>query len=65
MIHLKLLMLQNGSINCGELLGLTPITSVNASPEALANNDFKKHPCIKTVESAARIWAGYILDKSK
>ena len=27
-------------------------TSVNASPEALANNDFKKHPCIKTVESA-------------
>ena len=56
---------QNSSINCGELLGLTLITSVNASPEALANNDFKKHPCIKTVESAARIWAGYILDKSK
>ena len=56
---------QNGSINCGELLGLTPMTPMNASPEALANNNFKKRPCIKTVESAARIWADYLLSKNE
>jgi C_GCAxxG_C_C family probable redox protein len=37
---------RNGSLNCGELLGLKKY--------------YAKRPCVKIVEEAARIWAEYL-----
>ena len=53
---------RNGSINCGELLGLKPATPISTIPEERTKEYYIKRPCAKMVEEAARIWAEY-LDK--
>ena len=54
---------RNGSLNCGELLGLKT-APVSSEPEARTEQYYAKRPCSKMVEEAARIWAEY-LEKQK
>lgn len=51
---------RNGSINCGELLGLKKGHVVSSVPEERTDIYYKKRPCVKMVEEAARIWAEYL-----
>lgn len=51
---------RNGSITCGELLGLQKNATVSPTPEARTPEYFKKRPCVKIVEEAARIWEEYL-----
>ena len=55
---------RNGSLNCGELLGLKKKAPVSSEPEARTEQYYAKRPCSKMVEEAARIWAEY-LEKEK
>ena len=51
---------RNGGLICRELLGLhksTPITSV---PEERTELYYKKRPCPKIIEEAAKIWVEYL-----
>ena len=54
---------RNGSMICGELLGLTPNTALNPNPEARTEEYYKKRPCSKMVEEGARIFADYLEGK--
>lgn len=56
---------RNGSINCGELLGLKKKEPVVSTPEERTPQYYAKRPCVKTVEEAARIWATYLKNKDK
>ena len=58
---------RNGSLICGELLGVTPSRiGFDPVPEAQTPEYYKKRPCLKTVEEAARIWVEYLQnEKSK
>jgi C_GCAxxG_C_C family probable redox protein len=51
---------RNGSINCGELLGLKPRTELSAQAEPRTKEYYAKRPCSKIVEEAATIWAEYL-----
>ena len=51
---------RNGSLNCGELLGLKKKAPVSSEPEARTEQYYAKRPCSKMVEEAARIWAEYL-----
>lgn len=51
---------RNGSINCGELLGLKKGDVISPIPEERTDIYYKKRPCVKMVEEAARIWAEYL-----
>lgn len=51
---------RNGSICCGELLGLKKNTPVVSTPEARTQQYYEKRPCVKMVEEAARIWVEYL-----
>lgn len=51
---------RNGSINCGELLGLRKAAPISATPEERNAQYYAKRPCSKMVEEAARIWAEYL-----
>lgn len=50
---------RNGSLICAELLGLDKKKHDNPVPEARSEEYYKKRPCVKTVEEAARIWNEY------
>lgn len=54
---------ENGSLCCGELLGLKP--RIDSSEDSVHTEKSKspKRPCFMMVESAARIWANYLLHK--
>ena len=60
----------NGSLNCGELLGLRkpaeqlPAEATQTTPEARTEQYYKKRPCAKMVESAAQIFAEYLESKA-
>lgn len=63
---------RNGSLICGELLGLVPIGSSGMSvplqddspvPEARTESYYKKRPCAGMVEEGARIFVEYLLNK--
>lgn len=56
---------RNGSINCGELLGLKKKEPVVSTPEERTPQYYAKRPCVKTVEEAARIWSAYLKNKDK
>lgn len=56
---------RNGSLNCGELLGLRKESSVSSVPEERTEHYYAKRPCAKMVEEAARIWAEYLEKQSK
>ncbi|GAE82006.1 C-GCAxxG-C-C family protein [Bacteroides reticulotermitis] len=51
---------RNGSLNCGELLGLKKETSISSLPEERTQQYYAKRPCSKMVEEAARIWMEYL-----
>ncbi len=69
---------ENGSLICAELLGLRPMGGSaademkgeselqmrSATPEARTAEYYKKRPCVKMVETAARIFGRYLADKS-
>ena len=51
---------RNGSLICAELLGLSKTAPTPATPEARTSEYYKKRPCVKMVEEAARIWCEYL-----
>ena len=51
---------RNGSLNCGELLGLKKDTPIISTPEERTSQYYAKRPCVKTVEEAAKIWVEYL-----
>lgn len=51
---------RNGSLICAELLGLAAKKHNDPVPEARTEEYYKKRPCIRTVEEAARIWMDYL-----
>lgn len=51
---------RNGSLICAELLGLSKTAPTPATPEARTAEYYKKRPCVKMVEEAARIWCEYL-----
>lgn len=53
-----------GSLVCAELLGLPAVSHNDPVPEARTQAYYKKRPCVKTVEEAARIWADYLKNRS-
>lgn len=55
---------RNGSIICSQLLGLDKNAETPTTPEARTAEYYKKRPCVKIVEEAARIWGEY-LEKNK
>ncbi|WP_321438615.1 C-GCAxxG-C-C family protein [uncultured Bacteroides sp.] len=56
---------RNGSLNCGELLGLKKCNPVEATPEERTPQYYAKRPCVKIVEETARIWAEYLENQKK
>ena len=54
---------RNGSLICAELLGLAKSAPTPATPEARTAEYYKKRPCVKMVEEAARIFAEYLESK--
>lgn len=50
---------QTGSLICGELLGLKKDTPVTSTPEARSEMYYAKRPCVKMIETAAKIWVDY------
>ena len=50
---------RNGSLTCAELLGLSKQAPTPPTPEERTAEYFKKRPCVKMVEEAARIWEEY------
>lgn len=55
---------RNGSITCAELLGLEKSAPTPTTPEARTNEYYKKRPCVKMVEEAARIWSEHLVKKN-
>lgn len=56
---------RNGSLICSQLLGLDKDVATPATPEARTNEYYKKRPCVKMVEEAAKIWGEYLEKKQK
>ena len=56
---------RNGSLICAELLGLSKPAPTPATPEARTAEYYKKRPCVKMVEEAARIWCEYLSTNSE
>lgn len=54
---------RNGALICSSLLGLDKSAPTPATPEARTDAYYKKRPCIKIVEEAARIWVEYLNKK--
>ena len=55
---------ENGSLICAELLGLST-TAAHRDTQAEPRTDlyYKKRPCVEMVETAARIFADYLIAK--
>ena len=51
---------RNGSTICAELLGLAKNAPTPTTPDARTAEYYKKRPCVKMVEEAARIFAEYL-----
>lgn len=56
---------RNGSLMCNQLLGLDKNASTPPTPEARTAEYYKKRPCVKMVEEAARIWVEYLQNREK
>ncbi len=52
-----------GSVVCSELLGLASGTPVVPVPEERTSEYYKKRPCPKIIEEAARIWVEHLKSK--
>ena len=55
---------QNGSLICAELLGLK---APEGTPQAEARTEryYQKRPCVKMVETAARLFADYLKNRTE
>lgn len=56
---------RNGALICSNLLGLDKNAPTPTTPEARTDTYYKKRPCVKIVEEAARIWVEYLNKKGK
>lgn len=56
---------RNGSLICSQLLGLDKDAATPTTPEARTSEYYKKRPCVKMVEEAAKIWGEYLEKKQK
>ena len=56
---------RNGSLICAELLGLAKNAPTPTTPDARNGEYYKKRPCVKMVEEAARIWCEYLENNKK
>ena len=56
---------ENGSLICAELLGLAKNAPTPTTPDARNGEYYKKRPCVKMVEEAARIWCEYLESNKK
>ena len=64
---------ETGSLLCKDLLGLNkqradgtlPEIVISATPEARTDEYYKKRPCIRMVETAIRIYMGYLEELPK
>lgn len=58
---------RNGSIICAELLGLNgcPVVTSTYVPDERNEEYYKKRPCARKVESAARVFAEYLDSKEQ
>ena len=56
---------ENGALRCADLLGLSKKEPVVSTPEERTNAYYAKRPCVKMVETAARIWADYIYSEKR
>lgn len=56
---------RNGSLNCGQLLGLYKENMPSPTPEERTDLYYAKRPCVKIVEEAARIWTEYLKNEQK
>ena len=58
---------ENGSLICGELLGLTKKEQTNASPQAEARTPayYAKRPCTEMVRTAATLFAEFLTERKK
>lgn len=60
---------QNGSLICAVLLGLrapddkVDISTLSSVPAQRTPEYYKKRPCVKIVESVARLWVDYLNEK--
>lgn len=54
---------ESGSLICAELLGLKPKTPIVSQAEERTGAYYAKRPCVKMVETAARIFAEYLINK--
>lgn len=54
-----------GSMRCADLLGLSKKEPVVATPEARTSQYYAKRPCVKMVETAARIWGDFLEKEQK
>ncbi|NDV64497.1 C-GCAxxG-C-C family protein [Bacteroides sp. 224] len=55
---------RNGALRCADLLQLQKGTPIVSTPEARTEAYYKKRPCAKIVEEAARIWSEYLKESS-
>ena len=51
---------ENGSLICAELLGLRERKPQSPNPDERTSAYYMKRPCVKMVETAARIWVNRI-----
>lgn len=58
---------ENGSLICGELLGLTKKEQTDASPQAEARTPayYAKRPCTEMVRTAATLFAEFLTERKK
>jgi C_GCAxxG_C_C family probable redox protein len=55
----------NGALRCADLLNLPDNEPTVATPEARTTHYYKKRPCVKIVEEAARIWGEQLRKKDE
>lgn len=56
---------ENGALRCADLLGLAKTDPVVSTPEARTGQYYAKRPCVKVVETAARIWGDWLEKEGK
>lgn len=54
---------ENGSLTCAELLGLSEHEPISSQAEARTTSYYKKRPCAMMVESAARIFSAFYVQR--
>ncbi len=53
---------RNGALRCADLLGLKPDEPISHVPEIRTDSYYKKRPCAKKIEEAARILGEFLLN---